>query len=217
VVSTGPESDLAPPTRDEFVAAWGDHVLSQLRPRVRAVFAVGRFVGTDGATAILALPNSAHVERATSQSEEVADALGQYFGRRIGLRLVAETDVGGPHVPAPSEAPSSSRSAGNGRDPAQPRPVTTTTTTTTTAAAATTAISPGREAPVPATTEPRVVSPGAHFGHARVVATERVADDTADEMLDPEELDLHGESVAGDALSWAQDRLMEAFPGAEEV
>jgi len=36
-------------------------------------------------------------------------------------------------------------------------------------------------------------------------------------MLDPDDLDPHGEHVAGDPLSWAQDRLMEAFPGAEEV
>lgn len=204
VAATPPESDLVTPTRDEFVAAWGDHVLSQLRPRVRAVFAVGRFVGTDGATAILALPNSAHVERATSQSEEVAEALGRYFGRRIELRLVAETDVGGPHVPAPSDVPASSRSAGNGHSPAQPRSTTT--------------AGPGHEGPVPAAAEPRIVSPGAgHSGHARVVGVETVPDDIADEMLDPDELDPHGESVAGDALSWAQDRLMEAFPGAEEV
>ena len=42
-------------------------------------------------------------------------------------------------------------------------------------------------------------------------------DGADDEMLDPDDLDPGGESVAGDTLSWAQDRLMEAFPGAEEV
>jgi hypothetical protein len=36
-------------------------------------------------------------------------------------------------------------------------------------------------------------------------------------MLDPDDLDPNAESAAGDTLSWAQDRLMEAFPGAEEV
>jgi hypothetical protein len=47
------------------------------------------------------------------------------------------------------------------------------------------------------------------------LSTDEGAD--SDEMIDPDELDPHGEQVAGDALSWAQDRLMEAFPGAEEV
>jgi len=31
-VAASPEDDVPPPSRDELVAAWGDHVLSQLRP-----------------------------------------------------------------------------------------------------------------------------------------------------------------------------------------
>jgi hypothetical protein len=45
----------------------------------------------------------------------------------------------------------------------------------------------------------------------------RDADDVDGEMLDPDDLDPSAESVAGDTVSWAQDRVMEAFPGAEEV
>ena len=90
-----PESALPPPTRDELVEAWGDHVLNQLRPRVRAVFAVGRFLASEGATAILALPNSAHVERARADCDEVAECARPVFRPcRCELRLVAETDVG---------------------------------------------------------------------------------------------------------------------------
>ncbi len=40
---------------------------------------------------------------------------------------------------------------------------------------------------------------------------------TDDEMIDPDDLDPDAEVVAGDKISWAHDRVMEAFPGAEEV
>jgi len=43
------------------------------------------------------------------------------------------------------------------------------------------------------------------------------AEGADDEMLDPDDLDPDAEIVAGDRISWAQDRVMEAFPGAEEV
>ena len=173
------------------MAAWGDHVLSQLRPRVRAVFAVGRFVATEGTTAVLALPNSAHVDRAEAQSQEVAEALGRYFSRPIGLRLVAESDVGGAQLPGSSRAGDATAPKGNGRGPAPP--------------------------PLLAPALPGE-SPVFAAGRHAVAATPRPElEDAADEMLDPNDLDPHGENVAGDAVSWAQDRLMEAFPGAEEV
>ena len=203
--------DVRAPTRDEFVAAWGDHVLSQLRPRARAVFAVGRFVGTDGATAILALPNSSHVERASSQSEEVAEALGRYFGRRIDLRLVAESDVAARSassaLPA-SSASGSSASAGSraGSGPARPAG----NGQGASAGASPAAMDVGHEA---AGSGPE----GTDAESLRKAAAGHVSDDLGDEMLDPDDLDPHGENVGGDALSWAQDRLMEVFPGAEEV
>jgi hypothetical protein len=42
-------------------------------------------------------------------------------------------------------------------------------------------------------------------------------DDAGEEILDPDDLDPLGEQVPGDAASWAQERLMQMFPGAEEV
>ena len=196
------ESALPPPTRDELVAAWGDHVLSQLRPRVRAVFAVGRFLATEGATAILALPNSAHVERASFDCEEVAEALSRYFGHRVQLRLVAETNLGAAH-----SAPVSSTSGPHGR------PQVAGESQGTPAASAgmrgdahraAARVSTMSDVPI------RVASARRAPGGAGTV-------DLDEEMIDPDELDPNGESVAGDTLSWAQDRVMEAFPGAEEV
>ena len=197
-----PESSLPPPTRDELVAAWGDHVLSQLRPRVRAVFAVGRFLATEGATAILALPNSAHVERASFDCEEVADALSRYFGRRVQLRLIAETNLGAAHsAPVSSTSGPHGTPRATGEDHSPP------------------ASSPGMRGDSPRS----VASPSTISDVPIRVTPARNAPvgggtvDIDDEMIDPDDLDPNGESVAGDALSWAQDRLMEAFPGAEEV
>jgi DNA polymerase-3 subunit gamma/tau len=206
-----PDSALPPPTRDELVAAWGDHVLSQLRPRVRAVFAVGRFLATEGATAILALPNSAHVERASFDSEEVAQALSRYFGRPVHLRLIAETGLGAGHS-TPASAARGPRGTSQARGDAYDE-----TLPASTPAARTRDEGPG---PAAGGAHPgSAVAPGSpgRAAPAQDVPAGRDRDGADDEMLDPDDLDPGGESVAGDTLSWAQDRLMEAFPGAEEV
>jgi hypothetical protein len=80
----------APPTRDELVLAWGDHIMQQLRPKIRAIFNSGHFVGVDGTTALLALPNEAHLAYAQPLLGEVADALGHHFGRPVTVRLVTD-------------------------------------------------------------------------------------------------------------------------------
>ena len=216
VMEPPPESDLPPPTRDELVEAWGDHVLAQLRPRVRAVFAVGRFLATEGATAILALPNSTHVDRAKEHSEEVAEALGRYFGRPVHLRLVAETDLGAAHLPSTSAvggtrgvsqadadaygSPAPARLRATGAPGAVPTP-----------GAAGAGGSGGADRSASFSSDP-----------SRAIAVSRTAmshdsDDAGEELLDPDDLDPLGEHVPGDAVSWAQERLMEVFPGAEEV
>jgi hypothetical protein len=41
--------------------------------------------------------------------------------------------------------------------------------------------------------------------------------DAGEEILDPDDLDPLGEQVPGDAATWAEERLMQVFPGAEEV
>ena len=117
--SSSPDTprDAGSPSRDELVTAWGDHVLSQLRPGVRAVYAAGRFVDADGASATFALPNQPHVERARLLEGEVCAALAAHFGRPVRLTLVAESGA-----PASSAGPASgaSSSSGPGWPPASP-------------------------------------------------------------------------------------------------
>jgi len=186
------EAALPPPTRDELVEAWGDHVLNQLRPRVRAVFAVGRFLANEETSAVLALPNSAHVERAKEHSGEVSEALGRHFGRPVHLRLVADTD-----------AP---QAGGDGRGGAQGM-----------SDGAVSAPASGSSAAARAAARKTT---GAD--HGRAMSSQRPSpregdDDAGEEILDPDDLDPLGEQVPGDAASWAQERLMQMFPGAEEV
>jgi DNA polymerase-3 subunit gamma/tau len=200
------QSTVPPPTRDELVAAWGDHVLSQLRPRVRAVFAVGRFLASEDGMAVLALPNSAHVERASFDCGEVAEALSRHFGRPVEVRLVAETGLGAGYS-APAETSSGRGSLEPGGDAHSPRtpPAGVQGEAPRSAAGGTPPGSSGA-ARVRGRAAP---SPGMVTGYS--------PEDTDDEMLDPDDLDPDAEIVAGDKISWAHDRVMEAFPGAEEV
>ena len=205
-VQPAAKSTIPPPTRDELVAAWGDHVLSQLRPRVRAVFAVGRFLASEDGTAVLALPNSAHVERASIDCGEVAEALSRHFGRPVELRLVAETGFAAGY-PAPADASSGRGSPEQGNDAHS--------LTTPPAGAQ-------RDAPRFAAAGTAPGSSGASRARGRAspppgMVAGHSPDDTDDELLDPDDLDPDAEIVAGDRISWAQDRVMEAFPGAEEV
>ncbi|MGA3353888.1 MAG: DNA polymerase III subunit gamma/tau [Acidimicrobiales bacterium] len=198
-IPTGPlpHSDVAPPTRDELVEAWGDHILNQLRPRVRAVFAVGRFLASEDATAVLALPNVAHVERAQNDSAEVADAIGRHFGRPVGLRLVAEKDASTVHLSADPATGGSSANAGPGAG------------TRTLASAPQDGDVEGRA------TTGAVVKAATAPAHRAPVGND--PSDAGEEMLDPDDLDPLGEQVQGDAAAWAQERLKQVFPGAEEV
>jgi len=86
------------PSRDDLVTAWADDILPTLRPKVRAIYQAGRFVGTEGSDALLALPNDAHITHAEPLRCEVVDALSQHFHQPVGLRLVAEAAVG-PRAP----------------------------------------------------------------------------------------------------------------------
>jgi hypothetical protein len=142
------------PTRDDIVAAWGDHVLVGLGARARARFQAGRFVAVEDDVAVLALPNEAHKSAAQPHTAEVATALAAHFGQKIKLRLVVE----GAADDSPERANTSVRNA---------------------------------EAP----------------------------DVDEYELLD--ELATRGPQAhvpaADSGLSWAKDRLLEAFPGAEEV
>ncbi len=100
----GSEAGAPPdaPNREDLVIAWADEILPKLRPKVRAIYQAGRFVGTDGPDALLVLPNDAHILHAEPLRAEVVEALSRHFGRPVGLRLVAETTTTARGSAAPS-------------------------------------------------------------------------------------------------------------------
>jgi DNA polymerase-3 subunit gamma/tau len=91
-----PEAPPAPaaagdlPSRDELTLAWGDRVLTDLRPKVKMLYAAGRFVDHAGEVAAFALPNQTHVERCEPLKADVEAALASEFGRPVPLVLVVD-------------------------------------------------------------------------------------------------------------------------------
>ena len=189
---TAPAVTSVMPTRDDLVAAWGDHVLPGLRARARAVFAVGRFVNVEDGVAVFALPNTAHVEHASPLVTEVAEAISRQVGAIVGLRLVTEADV---------ERPSAGRPAPSNGDPLTSDPPS--------------AAEGGSES-----------SPRSSAASRRAEAMDAAAASgllaAAQDGLEDDEPDIEdlapGEAAGShDSASWAEGRLREAFPGAEEV
>ncbi len=88
------------PTRDELVEAWGDHVLGRLRPKAKALFQAGRFVGVEGDRAQFGLPNETHRMRCEEVRADVEAVLSEYFGRRVPLVLIVDDGPGGHEGPA---------------------------------------------------------------------------------------------------------------------
>jgi DNA polymerase-3 subunit gamma/tau len=153
------------PTRDDLVEAWADSILPSLRPRVRAIYQVGRWTALRDGTAVFALPNAAHVQHAAAIENDVSDAISAHFGTRIRLELVTDTDA----------AP-----------PAGSLPATPTSTPTSTA------------------TRQRSAEPPDEHAAAEF-----------DAVPDPDPATIVAEPH--DTASWAEHRLREVFPGAEEV
>ncbi len=91
-----PAGDL--PSRDELTIAWGDRVLTGLRPKVKMLFAAGRFLENRDDAAAFALPNATHVTRCEPLKADVEAALAAEFGRAVPLVLVVD---GGSDVPEP--------------------------------------------------------------------------------------------------------------------
>ncbi|MGH9170053.1 MAG: DNA polymerase III subunit gamma/tau [Acidimicrobiales bacterium] len=155
------------PTRDDLAAAWGDHILSSLRAKPRAVFAAGRFVASEAGVALFALPSSVQVSYAEPLIPEVAAVLSNYFKCPVGLRLTTDA------------ATADSR-------------------------------------PAPGTGSPGGSSPGGAQAGSPVGASlqSRSADEEYEDVADLEPGEAAGNH---DPVSWAASRLLEAFPGAEEV
>ena len=94
---TAPEAapPVPMPTRDQLVQAWGDHIIGRLRPKAKALFQAGRFVGVEGDKAVFGLPNEIHRSRCEEVRGEIELALADHFGRPVGLVLVVDAGAGG--------------------------------------------------------------------------------------------------------------------------
>ena len=181
-VSPPTGSAAAPfPSRDQLVQAWGDHVIGRLRPKAKALFQAGRFVGVDGERAVFGLPNETHRNRCEEVRGEIEAALSEQFGRPVGLELVVDPGAEPapvrsgppPDAPAPTSGPPPTGPPADGADPGpadvgaaaptpHPTPVTTPTSPTTTRRSSTTA-ELGEVADVDNSAEARVLQafPGA--------------------------------------------------------
>ncbi|HWD53023.1 MAG TPA: DNA polymerase III subunit gamma/tau [Acidimicrobiales bacterium] len=90
-----PDSARGFPTRDQLVQAWGDHILGRLRPKAKALYQAGRFIGAGDGRAVFGLPNDTHRERCEAIRGDVEPALTEYFGLPVELSLVVEGQAGG--------------------------------------------------------------------------------------------------------------------------
>ncbi len=174
VAAPAPAATTTPrfPSRDDLVQAWGDHLIGGLRPKAKALFQAGRFVGVDDEQAIYGLPNETHRTRCEDMRDEVEAALAGYFGRPIPLLLVVE--------PGADDAVGTGTGAEGGG---------------------------GRTSP-PA-------GAGAADGRSRSrrpAAPPAAVEDDEDVVFDESEL---GE--VADVGNLAEARVLQAFPGAEEV
>lgn len=84
------ESSGGLPTRDELTMAWGDKVLSSLRPAVKVYMASGRFVSSEEGMALYAVPDRGLLSRAEPNLGEIEAALAAHFGRPVPLKLVLD-------------------------------------------------------------------------------------------------------------------------------
>jgi DNA polymerase-3 subunit gamma/tau len=176
------------PTRDQLVQAWGDHIIGRLRPKAKALFQAGRFVRVEGDKAVFGLPNEIHRSRCEEVRPEIEAILSEHFGRPVGLILVVDGEAGG----------DVGLSGTRGEDVGQP-----------TSRA-------GRPAP----------SPVGGADRAREVLNPPVGPEPTDGVVTPAGEELDDDLSAFDASQFgevadvdnsAQARILQAFPGAEEV
>jgi DNA polymerase-3 subunit gamma/tau len=92
------------PSRDDLTIAWSDAVLPKLKPRVKGLFASGRFVSVEDGGAVYGLPGAGLVEKAEGVRPDVEAALAAHFGTSVPLRLVV--DDGAPPPADTASAPS---------------------------------------------------------------------------------------------------------------
>jgi hypothetical protein len=161
-------------------------------------------VAVEDGVAVFALPNPSHVEHALPLVKEVAEAISRQAGARVGLRLIIDTDG---VTAAPEDDGSDDPGGAGGRSAggtSAPRPRSRSSSGAT-GAGRSEPSGRGRRDPSPRRppSEPPATAP------SRPEADE--------EMSDFEDLAPGDAGGRHDSLSWAEGRLLEAFPGAEEV
>ena len=182
-----PGSELPPPTRDELTEAWGDHVLSQLRAIPRG--RCSRWADFSPTTAIP--PFSRCRTRPMSSGPRRTRPRWPMRSASISAGLSGLRLVAELDAPPPPKLVSDA----SGSRPARQQDRGTDSAPSSSGDAESRKLTGPAERPGLAAEKP----------------------DQDSEVLDPDELDPLGEQVPGDALAWAQERLMQVFPGAEEV
>jgi DNA polymerase-3 subunit gamma/tau len=194
------------PTRDELVQAWGDHVIGRLRPKAKALFQAGRFVGVDGDRAVFGLPNEIHRTRCVEVQGEIETVLSDHFARHVGLVLVVDDGAVGAAGESVAPPETGEHAAAEYEPPPSPRATSSTSSTRSVPAASSGQSSAARAAalaPAPA--------PG-----GRPASSSPMVDESAD----IEDLSVFDESELGEVAeidNSAEARLLQAFPGAEEI
>jgi DNA polymerase III subunit gamma/tau len=186
------------PTRDQLVQAWGDHVIGRLRPKAKALFQAGRFVGVDGDRAVFGLPNETHRNRCEEVRGEIEAALSEQFGRPVGVDLVVD----------PGAEPARSRAGSTPDETRGPS-----------------SVPPGRQAESPSPAGPTPAGTSSAPGSAAVpsadadgpVRGEPDRHDEPDDQEDPSVFDDAHLGEVADVDNSAEARVLSAFPGAEEV
>ncbi|MDA8355883.1 MAG: DNA polymerase III subunit gamma/tau [Actinomycetota bacterium] len=198
-IAPGPAGEL---DRDHLVQAWGDHILRALPARARALYTGGRYVSVTAETAVFALPNAPHLERCEEVRAVVEQALAGYFGAPVRLELVVDGAASGRSAPSSGARGRGVRAPGPGEAPGGP---------TRSKDAPSRGVRSGPDPTGPPGGPRDGVAggpPGGPPGEARGVRP----DD--EEIDDPDEM---GQGAAQDVESVAEARLLDAFPGAEEV
>jgi DNA polymerase III subunit gamma/tau len=160
------------PSLDALRTAWQDSILGGLRPKVRAIFQLGRFVEIDDGVAVLAVPNDAHLSHADPLRPELEATLSSHFKTTVGVRLISDSAG---RDQTDRSAPSRSQPAATSR-------------------------------PTAPTASPALDDPDELDG----------SDEDFADISSPIDLDDRT-SAASTGIDWARERVLKAFPGAEEV
>jgi DNA polymerase III subunit gamma/tau len=200
------------PTRDQLVQAWGDHIIGRLRPKAKALFQAGRFVGVDGDRAVFGLPNDMHRTRCEDVRGDVEAALSEHFGQPVGLTLVVD--------PGGAEGPASTGSTSPDPAPAAP-PASRSSSPGALEGTVEASADPPRPPSAPSASDPTGPEPQRRPGQDRHSGDEvQHQPAEAGESSEEDDLSAFDESELGeiaDIDNSAEARVLQAFPGAEEV